>query len=60
MRDVTKPRPFKEVIFKMAMSLVNIIRKGKVSGIISGFVVIFRLSAHVDTQLEPTASLCFF
>lgn len=32
--DVTIPRLFKEAIFKMAMSLANIIRKGKVSVII--------------------------
>lgn len=31
-------RLFTEVIFKMAMSLVNIIRKGKVSVIISDFL----------------------
>ena len=46
--DVATPHLFKEVIFKMAMSLVNIIRKGKVSDIISDFFVIFCLSACVN------------
>lgn len=45
---VTMPRLFKEVIFKMAMSLVKIIRKGKVSVIISDFFVIFRPSFHAN------------
>lgn len=38
--DVTTPRLLTEVSFKMAMSLVNIIRKGKVSASISDFFCI--------------------